>query len=399
MLKIDKNRKYLLACSNGPDSMALFYLLLKEGYHFSVAHVNYHLRKESNLEEAKLREYCCKNNIDLYVKHCLDPITKNIEEECRNIRYDFFNSVSKNYKFDAILVAHHQDDLIETYLLQKNRQNIPNFFGISDKTIINDCEIVRPLLPFKKKELLDICVKNNVPYSIDSSNLSDQYERNKIRHKIVEKLSEQDRSKLLEEIKAKNIEFTEYKNNVDRVKDNTILSINSLNDIELAMYLTKIGKNYIKNIEISKHFVKEIRKQMLSKKSCLEIKVKDNIFICKEYDKLNFRDLSEISYSYTLKEPSTLDTQYFCLDFRSDASDRNVHKEDYPITITNAKKTDKYVINGYSCSVRRLFIDWKMPKYLRLYWPVIKNKDGLILYIPRYQSSFVENDLVNFYVK
>ena len=51
MLNLDKNKKYLLACSYGPDSMALFSMLLEEGYRFEVAHVNYHFRNESNLEE------------------------------------------------------------------------------------------------------------------------------------------------------------------------------------------------------------------------------------------------------------------------------------------------------------------------------------------------------------
>ena len=64
MLNLDKNKKYLLACSYGPDSMYLFSLLLKEGYNFSAAHVNYHFRKESDDEEKALRKYCYENNVD-----------------------------------------------------------------------------------------------------------------------------------------------------------------------------------------------------------------------------------------------------------------------------------------------------------------------------------------------
>ena len=67
MLNLDKNKKYLLACSYGPDSMALFSMLLKEGYQFEVAHVNYHFRIESDDEEKNLREYCDKNNIKIHV--------------------------------------------------------------------------------------------------------------------------------------------------------------------------------------------------------------------------------------------------------------------------------------------------------------------------------------------
>ena len=68
MLNLEKNKKYLLACSFGPDSMALFDMLLKEGYKFSVAHVNYHLREEADEEESKLRDFCFDHNIGIYVK-------------------------------------------------------------------------------------------------------------------------------------------------------------------------------------------------------------------------------------------------------------------------------------------------------------------------------------------
>ena len=67
MLNLDKNKKYLLACSYGPDSMALFSMLLKEVYKFEVAHVNYHFRKESDQEEKELREYCSKYNINIHL--------------------------------------------------------------------------------------------------------------------------------------------------------------------------------------------------------------------------------------------------------------------------------------------------------------------------------------------
>ena len=124
MLNLDKNKKYLLACSFGPDSMALFNMLLKEGYNFEVAHVNYNLRNESVIEEEKLTEYCLKNHIELY-KFMVpsNSIKGNLESECRDIRYSFFQEVYQEEDFDALLVAHHLDDLIETYLIQKNRKS------------------------------------------------------------------------------------------------------------------------------------------------------------------------------------------------------------------------------------------------------------------------------------
>lgn len=89
MLNLDKNKKYLLACSYGPDSMYLSEALRNEGYNFSIAHVNYHFRKESDAEEKALRDYCYKYNIGLYVYNNNDAIVSNLEEEAREIRYKF----------------------------------------------------------------------------------------------------------------------------------------------------------------------------------------------------------------------------------------------------------------------------------------------------------------------
>ena len=108
----------------------------------------------------------------------------------------------KEYGYDALLVAHHQDDLIETYLMQKRRQNCPNYFGISQKTIIKGMTVIRPLLSFSKKELEEYCVDNHVPFAIDKTNFDTSILRNKIRHEVIAKMSNEDRKNLLKEIKS-----------------------------------------------------------------------------------------------------------------------------------------------------------------------------------------------------
>ena len=88
-----------------------------------------------------------------------------------------------------------------------------------------------------------------------------------------------------------------------------------------------------------------------------------------------------------------------CIDFSKDSLRRNVFPNDYPLTIRNARADDVYQILGYTKELRRLFIDWKMPKSLRSRWPIIINKDGVIVYVPRYQKDFVAGENCNFYVK
>ena len=87
MLNLPKQNKYLLACSYGPDSMALFQMLKNEGYHFDVAHIQYNLREDSKKECEDLLRYCAEQGIKCFAYKVEEKIERNIEERCREIRY------------------------------------------------------------------------------------------------------------------------------------------------------------------------------------------------------------------------------------------------------------------------------------------------------------------------
>ena len=399
MLKLDKNQRYLLACSYGPDSMALFSLLLAEGYDFDVAHVNYHLRKESNDEEKGLRAFCDANNKTLYVLDVKESIERNIEAKCRQIRYRFFADLYNQNKYHAVLVAHNEDDHIETYLLQKKRKNLPLFYGIKESTVIDGVLILRPLLAYSKATLLKYCNDNNVPYSIDSTNLETSFERNKIRINVVSGLSYRDRFELLKQIDIENKLLDNLISNISSISD-SIESILALNETEFCYYLNvklqKIG--CFKAITYKQSL--EVRKLLESKKTNIILNINKDFYLEKSYGRLLFKSNSSFDgYAFILPKPGKLDNEFFYLDFTKDSSNRNVTSEDYPLTIRNTKKDDKYQIKGYKVKVNRLFIDWKMPLSLRKRWPVIVNKDNKIIYIPRYQKDFVPNNDTNFYAK
>lgn len=401
MLNLDKKKKYLLGCSFGPDSMALLSMLLREGYDFSAGLVNYNLRKESVNERDNFIEYCKKNNIVYFVKDVdMSKEKGNTEENARLIRYQWFSEICLKEKFDAVLIAQHQGDLIETYLLQKKRNNKVMHFGISEDSILFGVNVIRPLLNYSKKDLLNYCNENNVPYAIDSSNLTDQYERNKIRHSIVENLSSEERKELLEEIRKNNEEIKRIFAKLSTLDLNDVNTYGKLSQTEVLYALNLLVKNFEPSAAISKKFADEIIKAIFSKKPSFAMKFKENIYLIKEYDRIYFSLKSDSeSYSYLVQIPSVIDTPYFHLDFTKNSSNRNVKESDYPLTIRNADKKDKITIKDYQVEARRLFIDWKMPKSLRSRWPVILNKDGKIIYIPRYQKDFVIEKDTNFFVK
>ena len=399
-INLDKNKRYLLACSYGPDSMALFDLLIKNGYNFEVAHVNYGLREEASDETEKLTQYCDEKGIKMYVLKVEERITRNIEEKCREIRYDFFKKIIEKHRLDALLVAHNQDDNIETFFLQKNRHNIVEKYGLDSVTLIKKCTVIRPLLDCKKADLLKYCDENWVPYAIDSSNLSDNFLRNKIRHNVVAKMDENARQVAVEEIKNLNLNLLESHNRIKAERKTKVKELLKYTDEDLAYHFTIMGREYVSDFELSLRQVKELRNVMLSEKPNVTIKLKKGLFFVKSYDLVEIKHLpKETNYAFIIDKPCKFECEYFVLDFSEDSSNRNIKLEDYPITIRNASKEDKVKIKDYYVSMRREFINWKMPIDLRSKWPVIINKNNEIVYVPRYNASFKPDSNTNFYVK
>ena len=284
-LNLDKNKKYLLACSYGPDSMALFSLLLNQGYDFVVAHVNYHARSTSDEEQKGLESYCLKKDIPFEVLDFRTSIKRNFEETAREIRYDFFKELYEKHHVDYLLTGHQLDDHIETYYLQKQRKNLVNYYGIKSATTIKGMKVLRPLLNFEKKALQAYCDDNNIPYAIDQSNLQPIYERNKIRIDIVSKMTLEEKISVSKEIDDKNKELKRLLNKISKVP-NDILSLKGLSNIKFAYYLFRQIRRINPNYEATYKFSLEVRKILDSNKPNVQINLKCGVVIEKEYDNL-----------------------------------------------------------------------------------------------------------------
>lgn len=178
----------LVALSGGADSVALLCILHAAGYHCEAAHCNFHLRgEESNRDEQFVRQLCKKYEIRL---HTVDfdttrYATKNhisIEMAARELRYNWFEEVRTKCQADVIAVAHHQDDSVETILLNLIRgTGITGLLGIRPR----NGAIVRPLLCINREEILHYLQSIGQDYVTDSTNLEDEYTRNKIRLNVL----------------------------------------------------------------------------------------------------------------------------------------------------------------------------------------------------------------------
>ncbi len=185
---MDKKKKHLVALSGGSDSVCLTLALKHLGYNIELAHCNFHLRNEESLRDEEFcREFALKEGLDIHVAH-FDTIAFakghkiSIEMAARELRYSYFENLRKDLSLGAICVAHHRDDSLETFLLNLMRgTGINGLLGIKPK----NGYIVRPLLSVWhsdiEKELKDV----NQEFVTDSTNLKDDFTRNKIRLNIL----------------------------------------------------------------------------------------------------------------------------------------------------------------------------------------------------------------------
>jgi tRNA(Ile)-lysidine synthase len=180
-----KGDSILIGVSGGADSTALFYFFLslqkKYDLKLSVAHVNYHLRdKESDLDEKYVRKLCKNNTIPCFIFH--SHTTKRDESTLRNIRLSFFKKLLKNHSFDAIALAHHQDDQAETLLFRLLRGS--GLYGMQAMRPKNP-PFIRPFLFTSREEIHAYLKKNNISFRYDASNDDPRYTRNYLRHHIL----------------------------------------------------------------------------------------------------------------------------------------------------------------------------------------------------------------------
>jgi len=178
----------LLAVSGGVDSMVMLDLFQRMEMKFVVAHCNFHLRgTESDGEEIFLRDYCGEHGIELYVKHFdtreYAALTgTSVEMAARKLRYDWFDELLDQLSFQYVATAHHQDDLIETMLINLSRgTGIRGLTGIQSK----NGRIVRPLLVVNREQIFAYATENYISYKNDSSNDELLFQRNMIRHQII----------------------------------------------------------------------------------------------------------------------------------------------------------------------------------------------------------------------
>ena len=195
-----ENSRILVACSGGPDSMALLYLLQDIATHrhttykIGVAIVDHCIRPESKDEVLWLQHQVEELGLPFYSATFdvprLSKEHKQSEETIgRQVRYQWLNEIAQSEGYDYISVAHHKDDQAESILAHIIRGSGLN--GLTGMSVVQSeyaIPVVRPLLDVTKEDLLAYIGTKHISYCVDSTNEDVRYQRNRIRHRIIPEL-------------------------------------------------------------------------------------------------------------------------------------------------------------------------------------------------------------------
>ncbi len=410
----EKGQKIVIGCSGGPDSMALFDMLLKlrEKYQLFLicAHVNHNLRKESIEEEAYLRKFC-KDHFVFYETMTIEKYGEdNFHNEARTIRYHFFDGVIDKYHADILMTAHHADDLIETVLMRISRgsslQGYSGFHSIVEK---ENYRIARPLITFTKDELEKYNEVNHVKYFIDKSNAESKYTRNRYRKEVLPFLKREDAyvhekflkfSEVLyqansyiekETKKAEKRVLFDHRLKIDAfLKEDVFIQKEILYSLMSEFYQDDL-------ILVSDKHIDLLYQLITSKRANLTYNLPNEVLAIKSYDECylerrpNFLSTYEIEFSSFAKLPNghvierinetSENSNFIC---RLDSSEIRL-----PLIIRTRKIGDKMAVKGLDGTkkLKDIFINSKVDVKKRELWPVVVDARGIIVWLPGLKKS------------
>lgn len=324
-----------------------------------------------------MKEYCKKYDIPVRI---LYPVHEkgNFQAWARDVRYAFFEEVADEFDTKLLYVAHQMDDVIETYLFQKNRNMICDWYGLKEKSVRHGYQIIRPLLNFTKSELQQYCNDNGVSFGIDESNLTNHYTRNVIRHTQIEKMNRNEKEEWILKIQNENDFWQIKRAGIEDFLKNWNRDVDSLlNQEDGWLYLDTFLFQALSH-HFSRKYMEELCVQL--KRNVL-IEIEDHL-LERHNEKLYLMPKPQNVY-YTLNELEYKDFKEFSIMNHGQTIESfSVEASDFPLVVRHVKVNDVISMRFGNKNVHRFFVDRKICKIYRKYWLVVENNAGKVIFVP-----------------
>ncbi len=404
---IDSGDTVIAALSGGADSVCLLYALnaLKDELNFTLkaAHLNHGIRgNEAKRDEDFARNLCEKLEIEIFLGFKDIPALsggKNTEMVARNERYKFFSELTEKENGAKIAVAHNKNDAAETMVMRLIRgTSVFGFCGIP----VKNKNIIRPLLSLSREEIEKFLAYEDISFVTDSTNLSDEYTRNKIRHKILPAMKEINEG-YLSNFSATASRMAIAADFIRKEAGEKYGEIKGVIDIERILPLHEALVEYIiaesayesgvtelsaKNIsDIKKLFTSESGKKADISGGYEALKVYSEIkFIKKEGIKDYYKEL-KIGKNY-------IEEADYTIIIEKSKKGIDAKKITLPLVARPRKSGDFIELKGVSGrkKIKSLFIDDKLSVDKRERYPLIVSGDNVIFALGRCNEKFISDE-------
>ncbi|MBU0577459.1 tRNA lysidine(34) synthetase TilS [Patescibacteria group bacterium] len=385
--KIPPFKKVVIAVSGGVDSVVLAHVLLQLDYDVVIAHLNHKLREEeSDADEQLVRNLAKEWGVECVTKKATIPKTGNLENNARQIRYQFLEEVRNKHNADFIAVAHHLNDQIETILMHMARgAGLRGQIGME----FQSGNIIRPLLDVKRLDVVNYAKENNLPYRTDRSNYDLSNDRNYWRHLVIPYFRGANLAKKIQSISKKAKEKLEtiskksdgwVRENMENSRTNPRLAGLRRNSVRGNQFnrseFNKLSDDLKSEILIQILGAKDLYQKSINRlldfiengKSGRQLTVKNKDFFI-EYDNilLGVRTPSLPTAKITAKG-----IKWGVWKLKSDKSG---------LYVRAWKKGDRFQPSGMKGSkkLQDFFVDSKVPRHLRHQIPIIVDKNDIIV--------------------
>lgn len=373
----------ICALSGGADSVALTFAmyLLKDklGIRLSAAHFNHHLRgEESNRDEAFVREFCHRYDIPLMVSGGeVKPGKKGLEAAARDARYAFLRSLD-----GKIATAHTADDNAETVLLHLVRGT--GLKGLGGITPVSG-NVIRPMLSVTRQDVEDFCAEWCLRYIQDSSNDTDAFLRNRLRHKVVPLLKEEN-PKLAENVSAMALRLRLDEEFLSQAAERESLpSVESMKTMHpaqrsrvLELFLKESGVREPEGIHIA-----QAEALIFSDNPSAQANFPGGVTITRQYDRLVKLEADAPLQATVLRVPGSVELNG--LHITAAPAAEIVNTADTftvlprgELILRPREPGDTIRLSGGTKSLKKLFIDRKIPAAARLQIPVLADEMGVL---------------------
>ena len=379
---VQPGEEVVCAVSGGADSVALLFALylLKEKLQIrlSAAHFNHHLRgAESDQDQAFVEEFCSRYDIPLYKGGAaVETGPKGLEAAARDARYGYLKTLP-----GRIATAHTADDNAETVLMHLIRgTGLKGLGGIAPKS----GKLIRPMLTVTRQEVMAFLQEWNLPHVEDQSNHTDQFLRNRLRHHVMPLLS-QENPRLAENVSAMAMQLRQEEHYLSRQVELTD-RVSVLREMDPAL------RNRALESFLRQQGVKEPQREQIQLLKCLVFSNNPSargafpgrVTIGREYDRLLRLPQQEAPDTAQLTLGSQKLPQWKLEIHVSQAQSLEQGKTVFTvqpegkIVVRSRLPGDRIRLPGGSKTLKKLFIDEKIPAWERPFLPVLADEKGVL---------------------